>query len=261
VALPGDGNSAFVGNPGNGLTGAAWVFGQKAPAEPPEFGRCTKTLRTAEGDFGTSGCTAPKVPGNYEWLPGEGKSAKFTNAITEGLATFETVKGSKVVCTTEAGSGEYTGNKTVAGVTLTFTGCERLGEQCTSTGAASGEIVTDALEGVLGVEKLGETVVKNKIGLDLFPVGNAGPVIDFSCGATDVSVRGSVILPVVASKMLLSTKQKFLASKGKQKPEKFVEGAKDVLEASFNKGAYEQIGLSVKLTQTNEEPIEVNPAF
>jgi hypothetical protein len=146
VALSGDGSSALVGNPGNGLTGAAWVFGQKAPAEPPEFGRCTKTLRTSEGDFGTSSCTTLKTPGNYEWLPGAGKNVKFTNAITEGLATLETVKGSKVVCTSEAGTGEYTGNRTVGGVALKFTGCERVGEQCTSAAAASGEIVTDALE-------------------------------------------------------------------------------------------------------------------
>ena len=261
VALSGDGNSALVGNPGNGLTGAAWVLGQKAPAEPPEFGRCAKTLRTFEGDFGNSNCTALKTPGNYEWLPGAGESPKFTNAIAEGVASFETVKGAKIVCTTEAGTGEHTGTKGVGGVVLTLTGCDRLGEPCTSAGAAPGEIVTEALEGVLGVEKLGETALKDKIGLDLFPVGNTGPVMAFSCGATEVSVRGSVILPVVANKMLLSTKMKYVASKGKQKPEKFVGGPKDVLEASFNNGPYEQIGLTLRLMQTNDEPIEVNPVF
>ena len=85
--------------------------------------------------------------------------------------------------------------------------------------------------------------------------------MEFNCGATEVSVRGSVILPLVTNKMLLSAKLKFVASKGKQNPEKFVEGAKAVLEASFNKGAYEQIGLVVKITQTNAELMEVNPVF
>jgi hypothetical protein len=261
VALSADGDTALVGNPGNGLTGAAWVFVPKGPAEPPDFGRCVKTLRAFEGDFGNSGCTLLKTTGSTEWLPGVGKGAKYTSKITEGLATLETVKASKVVCATEAGIGEYAGIKTVGGVALTFTGCERLGEPCTSAGAASGEIVTDALEGVLGIVTLGETAIKDKIGLDLFPVGNVGPVMAFSCGATEVAVRGSVILPVPTNKMLASAKLSFMASKGKQKPEKFVGGAKDVLEASFNKGAYEQMGLAVKLTQTNEEPLEVNPVF
>jgi hypothetical protein len=261
VALSGDGSSALVGNPTDGLTGAAWVFGQKAPPEPPDLGRCVKTLRSFEGYFGNSNCTTLKTPGNYEWLPGVGEGAKFTSTITEGLATFETVKLSKVVCTAEAGTGQYTSAKTVGGVTLTFTGCERSGEQCKSSGAAAGEIVTHDLEGELGIEKLGATARENKIGLDLFPVGNTGPVAEFTCGATEVSLRGSVILPVLANKMLAGAKLKFTATKGKQKPEKFVEGAKDVLEASFNNGAYEQIGLTVKITQTNEEALEVDSAF
>jgi hypothetical protein len=260
VALSGDGSTALVGNPSNGLTGAAWVFGQAQPPEPPEFGRCKKTLRVYEGNFGVSTCVTLKTPGNYEWLPGV-LASTFTSKITEGVATLETVKGSKVICTSETGTGEYTGLKTVAGVVLTLTGCERLGEQCTSTGAALGELVTSSLEGVIGIEKLGATAKENKIGLDLSPIETSGPVLEFSCGATEVSVRGSVILPQVANKMLLGAKLKFLATRGKQKPEKFVEGAKDVLEASFDKGAYEQIGLAVKVTQINAEAIEINTVF
>jgi hypothetical protein len=166
-----------------------------------------------------------------------------------------------VVCTTETSTGEYTGHKTVGGVVLRLTGCERLGEQCTSPSAAAGELVTSSLEGVIGIEKLGATAKENKIALDLFPIGHSGPVLEFSCGATEVTVRGSVILPVPANKMVLSAKLKFLATKGKQKPERFVEGAKEVLEASFNKGPYEQIGLAVKVTQTNAEALEINTIF
>jgi hypothetical protein len=50
----------------------------------------------------------------------------------------------------------------------------------------------------------------------------------------------------------------FAQTKGKQKPERFVGEAKDVLEASFNGGPFEQAGLALKTNQTNEEKVEVN---
>jgi hypothetical protein len=260
VALSGDGNTALIGNPGNGTTGAAWVFPPAQPAEPPEFGRCAKTLRGAEGAFSSSGCTAPKI-GSLEWLQGVGAKPKFTTKITEGVATLETVKGSKVVCGTENGIGEYSRRKTVGGVVLTFAGCERLGEPCTSAGSTSGEIITNALEGIVGIEKLGATAKENKTGIDLFPAGHTGPLMEFSCGATEVALRGSVIVPVPPNKMLLTHALKYVGAKGKQKPEKFVGGEKDVLEASFDKGTYEQVGLTVKMTESNEEAIEINTVF
>ena len=113
----------------------------------------------------------------------------------------------------------------------------------------------------MGIEKLGATAKENKTGIDLFPAGHTGPVMEFSCGTTEVALRGSVILPVPPNKMLLTPALKFVGTKGKQKPEKFVGGEKDVLEASFGKGAYEQVGLTVKLTESNEEAIEINTLF
>jgi hypothetical protein len=209
------------------------------------------------GKYASATCISLKAGGSYEWLPGVEKK-KFTTKITEGAATLETVKGSKVVCKTETSTGEYTGTKTVGGVVLILTGCERLGEKCSSAGAAGGEIVTKSLEGVLGIEKLGVTNATNRIAFDLFPVGKTGMVMEFSCGGTEVSVQGSLIVPVSANKMLLTSTLKYSASKGKQKPEMFVGELKDILEASFNKEVFAQTGLTLKTTQTNEEPVEVN---
>ncbi|MEA2199891.1 MAG: hypothetical protein QOI89_487 [Solirubrobacteraceae bacterium] len=259
VALAGDGETAFVGQPGDGGGGAAWVYTPAPTREPPEFGKCVKTAYGA-GSYSNSTCTVAETAKPYEWLAGIGPKHKFTLALTEGLVTFETTKGSKVVCTGEAGTGEYTGLKVVGGVELSLTGCERLGEKCTSSGALDGEVVTSPLEGILGVEKLGETAAKNKLGLDLFPVGHTGPFMKFNCGATEMTVQGSVILPLITGKTALTFKLKFTATKGKQKPEKFVTGEKDVLEASFNGGAFEQLGLTTRVTQVNEETIESNPA-
>ena len=171
---------------------------------------------------------------------------------------METARGSKLTCTGEASGGAYTGDKTVGDVVLTLTGCALSGESCASAGAAPGEIVSNLLEGVLGVERLGASESKDKLGLDLFGAGAAGSVMEFSCGSTPVAVRGSVIVPLKANKMSLSATLKFKASKGTQKPERFVERALDVLEASFAGAAYEAIGLTLAGTQTGEEAVEAN---
>ena len=120
--------------------------------------------------------------------------------------------------------------------------------------------MSSPLEGVLGIEKLGASAGADKAGLDLFPAGKTGPVMEFSCGATTVSVQGSVIVPVKANKMALTQALKFKAKKGKQKPESFAAEPKDVLEASFDHAPLEQIGLTTTATLFAEEAVEVNTA-
>ena len=82
--------------------------------------------------------------------------------------------------------------------------------------------------------------------------------MEFSCGSTTVAIRGSVIVPISANKMLLAVKLDASASKGKQNPESFVDEPNDILEESFNGAAFEQTGLTLASTQTNEEEVEVN---
>ncbi len=256
VALSSTGDTALVGSPcDKACVGSASAF--VSSSAPPEYGRCTKGAK-GSGDYANSGCTKPGGSDTYEWAAGALK-AGFTTAIASGSATFETVNGSKVTCTGESGSGKYRDSKAVQGVVLTLTGCTRSGEGCASAGARAGEIVSSSLEGTLGIEKLGASAGADKLGLELFPVGETGPLVEFTCGATSVSIRGSVIVPVSAGKMSITTTLKFKASKGKQKPESFVGGAKDVLEQSVDKAAYEQAGLTLSAGQLNEEPLEANP--
>ena len=69
-------------------------------------------------------------------------------------------------------------------------------------------------------------------------------------------------LPITTDdEMSARAKLAFAAPKGKQKPEHLVGGSKDVLEASFAHGAFEQAGLTATLEQTSEEAVEVNAAF
>ena len=223
---------------------------------PPEFGRCV-SVAAGSGKYSSSSCTAPGGKDAYEWEHGVGKT-HFSTKLAAGAVTLATTAGTNVTCTDETGSGEYFGLKTVGATVLRLTGCAELGQKCASSGAGAGEVASRELEGELGVEKLGATSAKNKIALDLFPAGRTGPVAEMTCGSTTVALRGSVIVPLKANKMQVTQALKFKASKGKQKPERFVGGPKDVLEASLNGGAFLQAGLTAALTQTSEEPVEVN---
>jgi hypothetical protein len=231
-------------------------------ANPPEFGRCVKLAKGVKGRYSTAACTVPatSLKFAYEWELGPGPKAKFTTKLKEStLATFETIKKKLVVCKGETSTGEYTGLNTVGNVVFTFTGCEMAGAKCTSAGAEEGEVLTNTLEGALGIEKTSpEGPVKNKIALDLFPVGGTGPLVEFSCGATPVVITGSVLNTVLANKMALSGTVKYAAVSGKQKPEKFEGLPKDVLETAFGEAPFEQSALKLVTVQTNEEKIEIN---
>ncbi len=237
------------------LTGT--IFAVVVPASPPEFGRCV-AVGNGNGKYSSSGCTTRGGKDGYEWDTGVA-TPHFKTKLASGSITLESaVKVSKVTCTGESSGGEYTGVRTVGSMTVTLTGCAHGSEECASTGAAAGEIITRALEGELGVEKTGATNAKNKIGLDLYPAGKSGPVMEFACGSTTVTVQGSVIVPIKPNKMSSTQALKFKAAKGKQKPESFVAGPKDILEESFNSPPFEQTGLTMDITQTNGEPVEVS---
>jgi hypothetical protein len=258
VALSGDGNTALVGSPcDKACVGSASAFvNTTPPPSAPEFGRCVKVAK-GTGRYTSASCTSSGKSDSYEWSRGVVK-AGFTTKLASGSATLQTVKGSKLTCAGETSGGSYTSDKTVGGVVLRLTGCALAGQQCASAGAGAGEIVSSSLEGALGVEELGASESKNKLGLDLSPVGGGGSVMEFSCGPTSVTVRGSVIVPVRSNKMALSSKLEFKASKGRQKPESFVGEPDDVLEASFAGAPFEAVGLTLASTQMSEEDVEVN---
>ena len=178
-------------------------------------------------------------------------------------ATLETVGGTKITCTAEEGPGEIVNSKEVGHVKPKFNGCSTSGVKCNSAGAAEGEIKTSPLGGTLGVEKVGlkegkEEPKLDKIALELH--SEAGNVAEFSCGGLPVVVHGSVLHPVSSDKMLLTATEKFTASKGEQKPDKFAGGPADehILESNTNGGPFEEAGQTISAIATFEEKIEVN---
>jgi hypothetical protein len=227
----------------------------------PEFGRC---IKTAGGKYADAGCTATGGGKEYEWYSAFGSAhplekTGFSDAIKEGtIATLETVNKNVVNCTGQSATGKYTGNKTVGNVVVTFTGCSAFGMSCSSEGAASGTIVTLQLEGVLGIEELGAEAVLNSVGQDLFPVGHSGPIGEFNCGGVGLTIAGSIISPVNANAMKLTSAIKSKATKGKQHPENFVGEPAEVLVTTIEGGSPEQAGETLATVQTNEEKVEIN---
>jgi hypothetical protein len=228
-----------------------------ALAAAPEFGRC---VAKAGGKYASAACTT-EVAGKtkFEWEPGPGPNNKFTSAIKVGtVAKLETVGKQVIECTGETSGGEIKNAKEVAKVVAKFTGCTAIGQKCESEGAAAGEIVTNALGGPIGVEKLGETAAKNKLAEDLQGENAEKLVATFKCAGLPIIVRGSVLHPIKSNKMVNTAVEKFAATKGKQKPEKFVGEPKDVLESSLAGGAFEQSGQTITANVKFEEKIEAN---
>jgi hypothetical protein len=258
---------------GTSPNGAPDRFTYQPPAAP-EFGRCLKVTPKSLSNFDSAKCLklagedagteAEKLKkGSYQWSAGVVKD-KFTTKIKEGtLVTIETVGGTKITCFSETSGGEYlTGgsNKEVAGVVMQFTGCETSLGKCNSTGKGEGHITTAALEGVLGVEKVGtKTPLNDTLALELHaPAGE--DVAKISCGGLSVVIRGSVLHKVAANAMKLAATEKLTASRGKQKPEHFAGGlpGEHILESSRNGGPFEQTGLTITTILTNEEKVEAS---
>ena len=242
-------------NAGGASAGPTESF-KTLPYAAPEFGRCVSVAQ-GSGRYSSPACTKTGGKGSYEWEYSVART-RFATNLASGRVTLKSVKGFKITCTGETGSGEYSGLKTVAHVVMTLTGCEAAGLKCSSFGAAPGEAVSGTLEGVLGLETVGGKSASDKIALALFPAGRAGALLQIVCGTSTVSVSGTVLVPVTANKALSSAALKLTAVDGKQRPESFAGEPAEVLQASINGGAEEQMGLTASLTRINEEPIEIN---
>jgi hypothetical protein len=232
-----------------------------AVAAAPDYGKCTKVAKGA-GKMSNATCTAEKVGGSYEWEALKSPVAFATTMPAGTFATLETVRKEKVVCTGgETGTGNFLNGKEVE-ITTTLRGCDNGKVKCSTVGQGTGTVAMSPLQGELGVEKRGATASGNKLASNLYAQGNrGGQIVDISCGGFFVKVQGTVLFPVTANKMLATTTVKVTATKGRQKPEKFEGGPKEVLEASFGGWPFEQTGLTVTRTQTNSEPVEANTVF
>jgi len=223
----------------------------------PEFGVCEAQ---AGGKFLNSSCNKASTPGKEKFELNPVKKNKFTSVIKGTLATLETVGGTKVTCKGESSGGEIKNSKEVGNVVAKFTECSTSSLACKSpTATKEGEIVTSPLGGALGVEKKGtKSPFNDKLAEEL--KSEKGNVAEFTCAGLPVVVIGSVLHPVTTNKMVSTTVEKFKASKGEQKPDKFAGGPADehILESNTNGGPFEEAGQTIEATVTFEEKLEAN---
>jgi len=196
--------------------------------------------------------------GKFEWFPGPGPNNKFSGSSLK--VTLETVGHQAITCLGSTNAGEYTGEKT-ATATLTLTGLQTSDGRNVPEQRRRGraKIVTSPLSGELGFIQdfyEGEETLKVSVGLDL---KHSPTLLTAHCGAAEVAVSGSVIVPLTVDKMAQSFTAKFVAPGGKQVPEAFEEGPTDVLTSNLG-GSTEQTGLTASEKLVNQEPIEIKAA-
>jgi hypothetical protein len=230
-----------------------------ASATAPSFGRCIKKAKAEGAGFSDAGCLKEVGTGaKFEWTNTILKN-KFNGHMTGTLATLETVTGTKITCKAEKNeNAEFSGEKSVAKIVADFTGCETGGIECSNAGP--GEIITNSLAGTLGYEKKEAVLSKSKLEVQLFPE-SAATLAEFKCSTLTIKVTGCVAHPVSTGKMLLESTEKFTASKGEQKPDKFSGGPTDECALESNNGAgTEESGQTITAVIKGEEKIEANPA-
>jgi phospholipase C len=226
----------------------------------PERGRCL-TASGAHGGYSEPTCTKPSEPGKgaYEWLSPPAVPG-FT--LHGGALVLETKRKTKVTCTVLSGSGEYTGAKTEV-LHITLGGCEQPGRgPCQNEKATTGEIALNPLEGELGVIKAATGTKPPAVGSALHGGGGQPLLGKLECGvgagAVQIALEGSVIATVTPLDTMSSTvKLKLAGSKGKQKPEAFEGSAANPLLATIGEGKAEAAALSVEITATGKEALEV----
>ncbi len=224
------------------------------PEGPLEFGRCLD-LGKHKGDY-KKGCTLADSGGGWEWST-EILQPDFT--LKGKGAEIASASGGLVVCSGSAGSGEYAGGKSVADVTITFTGCavskRKHATSCSSLGAPAGDIQSSMLVGAAGFTNK----ELDDVALELLPQ-EGGLFLTFTCGTTTTEVRGEALAGFSSvGSPASSFTVKFSESKGKQHLEGFEHGPAEVLEASVAGKPFEQVGLEDDITLANSEAVELNP--
>jgi len=226
----------------------------------PEWGHC---VAKAGGKYANSGCSKIEAgKEKFEWVPGLAKAVTLTSKMKElTVATLETVGGTKITCKTEEGTGQIdagTPAEHVSKVLALFKQCTTSGVPCENVGKE--EIETKELSGGIGIEKVGTTPpLNNKVGEELHGPGG-GSLAEFSCAGLPVVVKGSLLHNIASNKMVNKTTEKFVASKGEQKPDKYAGGTLDehTLESNTNGGPFEEAGQTITALVTLSEKVEVN---
>lgn len=211
-------------------------------AVAPTFGACERSEAEKAGRFEDSNCTKQATGEEHEWLPYPGG----TFMSTTGAALSMETAGVAVACKSSSARGEFADDKTITGLVLELSECERAGQKCTSLGETSGTVSSSPLVALLGFAKLGKTAKQDKLGLEFSPM--SGSFAEFTCGSTEVTVRGSVVAQASpVDKQTHKLTFNFKASKGKQKLAGLLEMPPAALESSVEGAKFQSTTVTGKM--------------
>ncbi|HTZ85542.1 MAG TPA: hypothetical protein VMB05_02645 [Solirubrobacteraceae bacterium] len=229
-----------------------------AAVGPPEFGTCSPPLDLPEGSgqYMDESCTEPGGNDRYEWYPrtgGEFIIAKGKTKVATQAGTFE--------CTEAHSIGMYTSPKTVNELQIRLRGCKLGAAQCSSSGAAAGEVNTSTLEGVLGfAEVAGPRKTTQRVAAFELSPPSATPFAEFSCGASAIVLQGAPIGTIAQSTKVRTLTMLFKAKKGAQTITHLEGMTGQPLESSVNAGPFAPSPIKSSLKNLNFENILVNTA-
>jgi hypothetical protein len=203
------------------------------------------TTDGADEVFTTKAAVTPGLP---EISFGEKESFPATFQGTSGSAFWRQYNAAWE-CTSSSMTGSVYGPKTLAWVTIVFSGCKVEGKTCGSEGSGNAEkIVTEPLEGTLVyLSKTAKTV-----GIDFKAQTGTAVVRNLRCFGGQGEVRGSIVMPITSVNKL---ERNFLLK------------AQEAQGYENEKGEKKTAGLETNLLQgkgftslswTSETPIETN---
>jgi hypothetical protein len=177
--------------------------------------------------------------------------AKFT--ATTGEVKLVGADGSEWGCQSSATTGEVSGasgSSKVAHVVVTLSGCKFGTKVCTTAGQASGVMKSAELEGELGY--LSETKM-GEVGLLLKP--KLGSFMSCREGTALIEFKGGLIgLVSSVNRMGKSFNVQYSQNRGSQELTKFVGGAENALQVSYNGGSsWNGAGIEAAVTDSPSE--------
>ncbi len=229
----------------------------------PEMGVCVK--QSAGALYSDSKCTksATGSKARYAWQT-EIATPGFT--ISARRVEIRSYEHTAITCRSASGNGHYY-RYGVEGLVITLERCELTelegklppeNPECSSEGAASGEVTTKTLDGGLGISANVEGTKEGALGLSIGAKESAA-----TCAGLTATLYGEAIgIMKPAAKMASKSKLEFtvveLENTERQNPFGFRGRGNDVLElcVEFCSEAVVRGVFSI----VNEEPVEANPA-
>lgn len=207
-----------------------------------------------------SGISATASAAFPELVNKEGKElVKKAVTFTSETGTFESVRGQRLTCSSDTGTGMVTSRRTATG-TVKFKGCDAFGNACKSAGAAPGEIVV--------FTDLELQLILNPSNMQFEPawVIETGKV-EITCSSLErVEVKGTAIATFTpVEKLATSLSIKLLEKKGVEEYTEYINEKSEKIKATLEtegtglvKFGPEEAGLENGETMTFEEEVEVN---